>query len=179
MLGLVFLGGLFLVDSNEASAASLFRLYNPNTGEHHYTLNGNERNHLATVGWNYEGVAWETPATGTPLQRVFNPNNGGDHHYTINVNEVNMLKGVGWNHEGVAWQSGGSAPVHRLYNPNAKTGTHHYTLDENERDNLTKAGWKYEGIAFYAVGKSTSGNASGIENSPGGKDSLYEMGPWQ
>ncbi|MCO8188327.1 hypothetical protein NKE72_01505 [Streptococcus suis] len=38
----------------------VFRLYNPNTGEHFYTVNYLERNHLIAVGWGYEGVAFKT-----------------------------------------------------------------------------------------------------------------------
>lgn len=133
-----------------ASAATLLRVYNPNSGEHHYTANTNERNHLVKVGWRNEGTAWETPSKGNAVHRLYNPNNGGDHHYTVNINEVNMLKRAGWRYEGVAWQSGGSTPVYRLYNPNAKTGTHHYTPLAYEKDNLVRAGWRYEGIGFYS-----------------------------
>ncbi|WP_286163363.1 InlB B-repeat-containing protein [Olsenella sp. SW781] len=41
-------------------AVELYRLYNPNasTGTHHYTLSADERDHLVSVGWKDEGVAW-------------------------------------------------------------------------------------------------------------------------
>lgn len=155
---LILMGMLFVsltVTASEASAATLLRVYNPNSGEHHYTANVNERNHLVKVGWRNEGTAWQTPTKGNAVYRLYNPNNGGDHHYTMNANEKNHLVKVGWRYEGIAWQSGGSTPVYRLYNPNAKTGTHHYTLHAYEKDNLVRAGWRYEGIGFYS-GKDSS-----------------------
>ncbi|WP_311809059.1 hypothetical protein [Enterococcus dongliensis] len=148
LVGLLFVS--FAAFASDVSAATLLRVYNPNSGEHHYTANVNERNHLVKVGWRNEGNAWESPSKGNAVYRLYNPNNGGDHHYTMNANEKNHLVKVGWRYEGVAWQSGGSTPVYRLYNPNAKTGTHHYTLHAYEKDNLIRAGWRYEGIGFYA-----------------------------
>ena len=144
--------GAALAQAEGADAATLYRAYNPNTGEHLYTTNGNEIPSVVSAGWKNEGNAWEVPSKGTPIYRMFNPNNGGDHHYTPNQAEVNMLKAAGWRYEGVAWQSGGSTPVHRLYNPNAKTGTHHFTIDANEKDSLVRAGWKYEGVTMYSGG---------------------------
>ncbi|MGG5314621.1 hypothetical protein [Enterococcus sp. AZ072] len=140
------------IQAESAGAATLYRAYNPNTGEHLYTTNGNEIPSVVAAGWKNEGTAWQVPSNGTPIYRMFNPNNGGDHHYTPNQAEVNMLKSAGWRYEGVAWQSGGSIPVHRLYNPNAKTGTHHFTIDANEKDALVKSGWKYEGVTMYSGG---------------------------
>lgn len=150
------LSGAALVQAEGADAATLYRAYNPNTGEHLYTTNGNEIPSVVSAGWKNEGNAWEVPSKGTPIYRMFNPNNGGDHHYTPNQAEVNMLKAAGWRYEGVAWQSGGSIPVHRLYNPNAKTGTHHFTIDANEKDALVRAGWKYEGVTMYSGGDQTT-----------------------
>ena len=38
----------------------LYRLYNPNaeSGTHHYTANAAERDYLAAIGWNDEGIGW-------------------------------------------------------------------------------------------------------------------------
>lgn len=154
LMGLLFVS--LITTASEVSAATLLRVYNPNSGEHHYTANTNERNHLVKVGWRNEGTAWQTPTKGNAVYRLYNPNNGGDHHYTMNTNEKNHLVKVGWRYEGIAWQSGGSTPVYRLYNPNAKTGTHHYTLHAYEKDNLVRAGWRYEGIGFYSGKDSTT-----------------------
>lgn len=89
---------------------SIFRVYNPNSGEHHFTLNSNEINMLKRAGWRYEGVAWLTPNSGIAMYRVFNPNarGAGSHHYTMNVNERNRLLNAGWRNEGVSWYTLGT-----------------------------------------------------------------------
>ena len=134
----------------------MYRLYNPNTGEHFYTGSIEERDMLTAAGWNYEGIAWNAPIyTGAPVHRVFNPNSG-DHHYTMSQEEVDMLVELGWQYEGVAWNS---APVDhpesvaqfRLYNPNADIGSHHYTSSTEERDFLVSLGWIYEGIGWFGM----------------------------
>lgn len=150
---LLVAGGTF-VFADKAEASTLYRAYNPNTGEHLYTQNHNEIPVIVSHGWKNEGTAWEAPNNGALVYRMFNPNNGGDHFYTLNSNERDHLKKVGWRYEGISWHSGGSIPVYRLYNPNAKSGTHHYTVLTNERDHLKKVGWRYEGVAFYANGHS-------------------------
>ncbi|WP_429958630.1 C39 family peptidase [Enterococcus sp. AZ196] len=135
-----------------SSTIQLYRLYNPNSGEHFYTQTTGERDNLRKVGWRYEGIGWVAPASGNPVYRLYNPN-AGDHHYTLNANERDHLKKKGWRYEGVSWYSPKTGiPLYRLYNPNARTGTHHYTTTASERDHLKKVGWRYEGIAWYAVG---------------------------
>ena len=127
----------------------MYRLYNPNSGEHFYTGSIEERDNLSGLGWNYEGVAWNAPTnTGTPVYRMFNPNSG-DHHYTMSQQEVEDLKAIGWRYEGVCWNSGGNVPQFRLYNPNADCGSHHYTSSEDERDKLVALGWNWEGIGWF------------------------------
>lgn len=131
----------------------LYRLYNPNDGQHHYTLSVNERNVLSSIGWVYEGIGWKVPASSsTPVYRLYNPNSG-DHHYTTSLNEYKTLGDIGWVCEGIAWYSNDKegAPLYRLFNPNETVGTHHYTLSVNERDTLSSIGWIYEGIAWYGL----------------------------
>ena len=145
-----------LASEMDQAAGTMFRLYNPNSGEHFYTGSSEERNQLTEVGWDYEGTAWKAPATSnTPVYRLYNPN-AGDHHYTTSAEEKDNLVEVGWEFEGVGWYSDDDLgiPLYRLYNPNAVSGSHHYTASEEERDNLVKVGWKYEGVAWY--GESTS-----------------------
>lgn len=128
---------------------AMYRMYNPNSGEHFYTGSIEERDMLDSVGWNYEGIAWFAPINGgTPIYRLFNPNNG-DHHYTGSIEERDMLTGVGWIYEGVAWNNGGTIPQYRLYNPNADCGSHHYTGSTEERDFLVSLGWHDEGIGWF------------------------------
>ncbi|EOH73486.1 GH25 family lysozyme [Enterococcus malodoratus] len=132
-----------------ADSVQMYRLYNPNSGEHFYTQNVAEKNNLISKGWRDEGIGWNAPTSGNPVYRLYNPN-AGDHHYTLHASEKDHLVKVGWRYEGVGWSSGGANMLHRLYNPNAKAGAHHYTLNSYEKDNLVKHGWRYEGLAWYA-----------------------------
>ncbi|MDN6005171.1 MAG: hypothetical protein L0I44_16510 [Enterococcus sp.] len=132
-----------------ANSIQMYRVYNPNSGEHFYTQNVAEKNNLVSKGWRYEGIGWNGPTSGNPVYRLYNPN-AGDHHYTLHAYEKDNLIKKGWRYEGVSWYSGGPNALHRLYNPNAKAGSHHYTLNTNEKNNLVKHGWRYEGLAWYA-----------------------------
>jgi GH25 family lysozyme M1 (1,4-beta-N-acetylmuramidase) len=132
-----------------ANSIQMYRVYNPNSGEHFYTQNVAEKNNLVSKGWRYEGIGWNGPTSGNPVYRLYNPN-AGDHHYTLHAYEKDNLIKKGWRYEGVSWYSGGPNALHRLYNPNAKAGSHHYTLNTNEKNNLVKHGWRYEGLACYA-----------------------------
>lgn len=131
-------------------SVEMYRLYNPNSGEHFYTSSADERNRLVESGWTYENVAWNAPKSGIPVYRLYNPN-AGDHHYTTNAGEKKALIKAGWKDEGIGWYSSKTGkPVYREYNPNAKAGSHNYTTNKKENDYLISIGWKYEGIGWYA-----------------------------
>lgn len=139
--------------SPEIKSVSMHRLYNPNSGEHFYTAADNEKNHLVSVGWKYEGEGWKAPEkSDAPVYRLYNAN-AGDHHYTLNVKEKDALVNLGWNYEGIGWYSdeNKAVPLYREYNPNAKAGSHNYTPNKNEHNFLTSNGWKDEGIAWYGL----------------------------
>lgn len=139
-------------EDDSARYNNLYRLYNPNSGEHMYTSSLAEMLQLATIGWRYEGVGWVAPvSSGTPVYRLYNPN-AGDHHYTTNSFERDMLVRAGWRYEGIGWYSDSASAgtaVFRQYNPNAKAGAHNFTTSKEERDNLVRVGWSGEGIAWY------------------------------
>jgi uncharacterized protein YjdB len=129
----------------------MYRLYNPNSGEHFFTANSEERDYLSSIGWSYEGVAWTAPKTSnTPVYRLYN-GNGGEHHYTTSMEEANVLTGIGWSLEGIGWYSDDAQgqPLYRMYNPNAFANNHHYTTSEDERDYLVSIGWSFEGTGWY------------------------------
>lgn len=130
----------------------MYRLYNPNSGEHFFTTNPTERDRLDNLGWDYEGVAWTAPDTGVPVYRLYNKY-AGEHHYTKSKAERNMLVAAGWNDEGVGWYADPDqrVPLYRLYNPNEYANNHHYTTSEQERDHLASIGWRYEGIGWHGV----------------------------
>lgn len=88
-----------------ANCNPIYRLYNPNSGEHFYTRDSNESKYLNSLGWNYEGTGWNAPSTGTPVYRLYNPNatGAGSHHYTLNSYEINSIVSAGWRYEGVSW----------------------------------------------------------------------------
>lgn len=67
----------------------VYRLYNPNVGDHHYTLNASERDMLVNVGWQYEGIGWYSDVQkSVKLYRAYNPNaKSGSHNYTTNYGE--------------------------------------------------------------------------------------------
>lgn len=44
--------------------SEVYRLYNPNSGEHFYTQNFYEKNNLQNLGWRYEGIGWMTASSG-------------------------------------------------------------------------------------------------------------------
>lgn len=126
----------------------VYRLYNPNAGQHFYTISVSERNNLIDAGWGYEGVGWIAPKSGDVVCRMYNPNTG-EHFYTLSGSEIDNLVRAGWKREGMAFRSDKNKkiPVYRLYSGNE----HFYTPSEIERNNLKSLGWKDEGIAFYGI----------------------------
>lgn len=146
-------GGSSGSTTTEIAVQDMYRLYNPNSGEHFYTANAGERDYLNRIGWNYEGVGWKAPVTSAhPVYRLYNPN-AGDHHYTMNAGERDNLVRLGWNYEGIGWYSDDSeaVPLYRQYNPNARTGSHNYTTSRTENDYLASIGWNTEGIGWYGL----------------------------
>lgn len=141
----------------------MFRVYNPNSGEHFYTADTAERDSLVKSGWKDEGEAWISPEkSDTPVYRLYS---GTDHHYTTSSVERDSLVKAGWKDEGIGWYSENlktaddaeNIHVYRVFNPNVvptaptnNSGSHHYTTDASERDSLVKAGWKDEGTGWYA-----------------------------
>lgn len=137
---------------NVISYNIMWRLYNPNSGEHFYTDSIVERNSVYEHGWKMEGYGWCSPSESTnPVYRMYNPN-AGDHHYTLDANERDVLVTKGWMYEGIGWYSDSNQtiPVYREYNPNTRTGTHNFTTNIEEHLNLISFGWVDEGIAWYA-----------------------------
>ncbi len=133
----------------------LYRLYNPNSGEHFYTEAKVERDGLIKAGWNDEGIGWYSPKTSSyPVYRLYNPN-AGDHHFTMIKQEKDELSKIGWKYEGISWYSlpaNQGVKVYREYNPNAKmAGAHNYTTNKVENDYLVSIGWLDEGIAWWAT----------------------------
>ncbi|MBT1165574.1 N-acetylmuramoyl-L-alanine amidase [Bifidobacterium simiarum] len=141
----------------------VYRVYNRNSGLHHYTTSFAEVLNAVASGWRYEGVSFhaaEWGAKGTvPVFREYNPNNG-NHNWTMNRAEHNMLLRAGWRSEKTAWYVDPHGPtnVYRLYNPKRYQkmrdgrgnggGEHVYTTSYGEYLAVVKAGWHGEGVAW-------------------------------
>ncbi|MCH4013916.1 MAG: 5'-nucleotidase C-terminal domain-containing protein [Solobacterium sp.] len=137
----------------EKTAVSMYRVYNPNSGEHFFTSAKTERDHLISLGWKDEGTGWKSPEkSDTPVYRLYNAN-GGEHHYTADAHEKEVLVSLGWKDEGIGWYSDEAkgTPVYRAYNPNEKANNHHYTANAAEDKYLIRIGWHDEGIAWYGL----------------------------
>ena len=134
----------------------MYRVYNPNSGEHFYTASEEERDHLINVGWKDESIGWYAPVNGgQDVFRLYNANSG-DHHYTLNPEERSELIRMGWKDEGIGWKSLDETdvnrqPVYRQYNPNEYACNHNYTTSPTERETLVKMGWIDENIGFYGI----------------------------
>ena len=134
----------------------IYRLYNPDNGEHLYTTDANERDTLyASYGWGYEGVAWYSADEGTPVYRLYN-NVLCNHLYTTDLNEIRVLTSMdntAWtvdNNNEPLFYSAGDVSIYRVYNEGLK-GMHHLTTDKNEYDTLPAYGWTQEGVSLKAV----------------------------
>ena len=99
-------GALLAAPCQAAFAApikTVYRLYHPGTLDHHYTMDANEYRVLGSVGWQQEGVAWDSrDSSAVPVYRLYHEGTR-DHHYTKDYNEYRVLGSVGWKQEGVAW----------------------------------------------------------------------------
>ncbi|MFV0528561.1 MAG: hypothetical protein ACK5MN_07600 [Lachnospiraceae bacterium] len=96
------------------TGAPVYRVYNQNSGEHHYTMSAAEKSNLTNLGWKDEGIGWYSDTSKrVPLYRLYNPNakgqfEAGGHHYTKSGVERNSLITVGWLFEGIAWYGVGT-----------------------------------------------------------------------
>ncbi|GAB2026766.1 hypothetical protein [Lactovum odontotermitis] len=150
--------------ADTSQGVKMYRLYNPNTGEHFYTQYPLEMETTVAAGWNFEGIGWVAPSSGDPIYRVYNPNaKGGDHYYTKNKSEANWLVGLGWkwdNNSNPVFYSGGSTPIYVAYNPNADSGAHNYTANSGEQNTLLSVGWTYGEVAWNALAMPTQTSAA-------------------
>jgi hypothetical protein len=142
-------------DAAHAVPVPVYRVYNRNSGLHHYTTNAKERDALVQLGWKNEGVSFNAAKQGSapglsPVYREYNPYNG-THNWTLSLAEHRKLVSVGWRDEGVAWYASYAGPVmvYRLYNPHS--GEHVYTTGAAEYAAVGRAGWHQEGTAWKGL----------------------------
>jgi hypothetical protein len=88
--------GFNVLASDDEGAQPIHRLYNPNNGQHYFTLDNNERDFLDQVGWNVEpdmGYAFgrDDQQTGSTEIFMLYQKTGGDHIFTTNAAERDQL----------------------------------------------------------------------------------------
>ena len=140
--------GLVILNFNTdfLGTVEMYRLYNPNSGEHFYTSNEAERNTLIGLGWNYEGIGWIAPnMSNVPVYRLYNQY-GGEHHYTTSSSERNALIAAGWNDEGIGWYS--SEGIGWYTDEGLPLVTH--AGDDYTAAVLTMAGWVDTGDGWFS-----------------------------
>lgn len=133
-----------------AGGIPVYRVYNPNSGLHHYTTNAGEREVLLAHGWQDENIAFYGSLNGTTVYRLYNPHDG-NHIWTMDAKEYLALQRIGWNDESTAWfvNTAATNNVYRLYNP--LNGEHLYTTSRQEYEILPSRGWNPEGIAWRTL----------------------------
>lgn len=147
----------------ESEQVPMYRVYNPNSGEHFYTASAGEKKHLVKLGWHDEGTGWTAPKTSKkPVYRLYNKH-GGEHHYTLSKGEQKQLVSVGWTDEGIGWYSDEkeTVPVYRQYNPNSFANNHNYTTSVGEKNHLISLGWHDEKIGWYGIEVGNNSNDKG------------------
>lgn len=82
----------------------VYRIFNPNAKQYHFTLSHDEAQNLVRAGWIAETVNMASARNGKDVFRLYNPNNG-DHFFTVNESEKNSLVKLGWKFEGVAFKA--------------------------------------------------------------------------
>lgn len=181
VLSSAIISSLFFVGTANAAPTlqTVYRLYNPSTGLHLQTIDGNEDSILTTLVvldgkllvWKnetptfdaYTAVGGACPSGTEPIYRVYN-HVDGDHLLTADSNEASILTQSpvlksSWSSEGIgfcayATQVSGTVPVYRLYN--GVSGEHFLTADQTEAYGLNGThNWYLEtadngGVAFYA-----------------------------
>ena len=102
-------GGVWQVPDEKEALESLhhgfvYRLYNPWSGEHLFTIDKAEYDRLGKAGWRKEGRAFESAyaGAGAPVWRLYNRwLTAGTHLYTTDKAEYDRLVRLGWVGEGV------------------------------------------------------------------------------
>lgn len=138
--------------TDASGLVGVFRMYNPNSGEHLYTLSKQERISLIAAGWTPEGIGWFAPSTGTTVYRLYNPYEYM-HLYTSDTQERDRLVGLGWHLDDVRVISGGDKQMYRERNPYGYANRYNWTCDKAEHDNLVGLGYVAEDATGFMYEK--------------------------
>jgi hypothetical protein len=170
-------GFVFATSNAPKGTTALYRLSDPNTGDHLYTVSSAERiSVIVNLQWRDEGAVgfvWPTKRANTvPLYRLFSASQA-DHFYTHDAAEAaNAADFLGYEMENgrkpVAWlaaQNGpGTLPLYRLFRSdeysifipsNPRAFNHHfYTTSRAEAEWFQIQAWKIEGQEGNVFGPS-------------------------
>lgn len=94
------------VQADSAGKKQVYRIYNPNSGEHFYTTNKSEADAAVKKGWRHEtnkDYTWVSDGD-VKVYREFNPNNrtAGSHNFTTDLVEHKNVVKAGWRDESKA-----------------------------------------------------------------------------
>ena len=136
-------------------ALPVFRLYNPSTGRHFYTLNTGERDSALQGGFQSEGnqfFADVSQKSGeTAMYRMYSPSNG-NHFYTTDSNERDSAaSSAGYVSEGIGfWVSNVITSLPTVWRMISTVSGDHFFASDVEKDSITcmNPAYKFEGVAF-------------------------------
>ncbi|MGH1647976.1 BspA family leucine-rich repeat surface protein [Enterococcus gilvus] len=91
------------VQADSAGKKQVYRIYNPNSGEHFYTTNKSEANAAVKKGWRHEtdnNYTWVSEGD-VKIYREFNPDvhTAGSHNFTTDLQEHKNVVKAGWRDE--------------------------------------------------------------------------------
>ena len=129
----------------------IFRLYNPHSGNHHFTASRNEYDTLGTIEWIREGLAWYgEDDSGVALFRFFNPNaSGGTHHYTSSTEERVRMVSDGWVYEGISWYGVNSGPYEPTVKQSGWVNNGGATFYGDKNGNYVRSWQQIDGNTYY------------------------------
>jgi chitodextrinase len=142
--------------TTQAGTTPVYRLYQSPTSDHLYTTSQSDVALAESVGYVFEGVAFNayaSSANGVGVTRLYSPASG--HHFlTISQSDITFAENAGFRNEGVVFNedaasSSNNNATFRLYQP--QTGDHFYTISQSDVTAAENgAGYKFEGTVWYS-----------------------------
>ena len=155
-----------------AETEPMYRLYNPNSGEH-FTASGGERDYLVRVGWSPRAPAGRRRRP-TPRSPALQPQRGRPPLHLAGASATTCS--VGWRTGSLVLERHRGRPPLPPVQPNAKAGAHNHTTSKAENDYLVRVGWNAEGLAGTASTE-TQRARSRMPTIPSPRTSPSRLGP--
>ena len=147
------------VEASLNEESTLYRIFNPATGEHIYTYDANEVAALTAPGggWSLDGTVSGTAQGTEAMYRLEDLVHPGLHIYSNDQNEIDTLVAAGVAKvEGVQFMTVPKGPgTQDYYRLSSPSFPHHYTADQNEINSLIASGvYTLDGYAWSFPGTS-------------------------